>query len=592
MKSLLTLTLLITSIFTAAAAHDSRLGRHPDGSATLMVDGAPYIIIGGETGNSMASCPADVEAVMDDAVAHGYNTVLIPVAWELIEPRQGEFDFSSVDTILTSARDHGLKVVPLWFGAWKNSMSCYAPAWFKRDTARYPRAMTRDGKPLEIASAFSPAVYEADAKAFKALLRHIADADKDGTVIMLQIENEIGMLEDARDHSPLAQAEYDKGVPKALMSHLRKNKSTLHPTLLDKWRDAGMKSSGSWSEVFGDDIYTDELFQAYNYALYVEGLAREARKVFPDMPLYVNAAMNSRGRKPGQYPSGGPLAHLKDIWHAAMPTVDILAPDLYDGNVTAWFSAYALPDNPLFVPEIKATRANAAQAYYVVGEHGAVGLSPFAYNLRPQGEFAYQREGNTRLQSLTPLLGKDSKDKTHGLYFTPDSTTRTIIDDGVRIKASHYFTLPWDPRATDGSVWPETGGLIIRLSPMDYIVAGSGIVLTFDPAGNTPDSAPAPTLGEDGFVLTGVNDGQAPSPKPSTPSTAKDTPSTPSTPSTPLTPSTAKRLGLASVEEVAVNPDGSLTRIRTFNGDETHQGRHVRIGVDEFKILHVMLYPY
>lgn len=581
MKSLLALTLLITSVFTAAAAHDSRLERHADGSATLMVGGKPYIIIGGETGNSMASCAADVETVMSDAVAHGYNTVLIPVAWELIEPRQDEFDFSSVDLILSSAREHGLKVVPLWFGAWKNSMSCYAPAWFKRDTARYPRAMTRTGKPLEIASAFSPEVYEADAKAFKALLRHIADTDKEGTVIMLQIENEIGMLEDARDHSPLAQAEYDKGVPKALMSHLKKHKSSLHPTLLKKWRGAGMKSAGSWAEVFGDDIYTDELFQAYNYALYVEGLAREARKVFPRMPLYVNAAMNSRGREPGQYPSGGPLAHLKDIWHAAMPTVDILAPDLYDGDVTSWFSAYALPDNPLFVPEIKATQANAAQAFYVVGEHGAVGLSPFAYNLRPKGDVAYQREGNMRLQSLVPLLNGE----THGLYFTPDSTSRTIIDNGVRIKASHYFTLPWDPRATNGSVWPETGGLILRLAPMDYIVAGSGIVLTFDPAESGPE-ATTPALGEDGFVLTGGKSSQerkSTLSTPSTPSTAKDTPST---------PSTVKRIGLASVEEVTVNPDGSLSRVRTFNGDETHQGRHVRIGVDEFKILHVTLYPY
>lgn len=587
MKPLLTLLLFLSSILPASAAHDSRLERHADGSATLMVDGSPYIIIGGETGNSMASCRIDVDKVMLDAVAHGYNTVLIPMAWELIEPRQGEFDFSSVDTILDSARSHGLKVVPLWFGAWKNSMSCYAPAWFKRDTATYPRAMTRSGKSLEIASAFSPAVYEADAKAFRALLRHIADSDTDGTVIMLQIENEIGMLEDARDHSPLAQAEYDKGVPRALISYLKKHKSSLHPTLLKKWRDAGMKSSGSWAQVFGDDIYTNELFQAYNYALYVERLAREARAILPSMPLYVNAAMNSRGRQPGQYPSGGPLAHLKDIWHAGAPTVDLLAPDLYDGDITSWLASYALADNTLFVPEIKATPANAAQAYYAVGEHKAVGLSPFAYNLRPTADIAYQREGNQRLQSLAPLLATGKKrTQSWGLYFTPDSITRTIIGDGLRIKASHYFTLPWDPRATDGSTWPETGGLILRLAPMDYIIAGSGIVLTFDPADNSPE-ATTPALGEDGFVLTG-KDTPTPSSS-STPSTAKKQSLTPSTPST---SSTVKRTGLASVEEVSVNPDGSLTRVRTFNGDETHQGRHVRIGVDEFKILHVTLYPY
>lgn len=582
MKSIFILLLFLSSALSAAARHDSRLERHPDGSATLMVGDRPYIVIGGETGNSMASCPADIDRCMLDAREHGYNTVLIPMAWELIEPRQGQYDFSSVDTIIASARRHDLKIIPLWFGVWKNSMSCYTPAWFKRDTATYPRAVTRAGRPLEIASAFSPAVYEADARAFSALLRHIADTDTDGTVIMLQLENEIGMLEDARDHSALAQAEYDKGVPASLIRYLKKHQSSLHPTLLRKWRDAGMKTAGTWAQVFGDDIYTDELFQAYNYALYVERLAQEARKIFPTMPLYVNAAMNSRGRQPGQYPSGGPLAHLKDIWHAGAPTVDILAPDLYDGDITSWFASYALPDNPLFIPEIKATPANAAQAFYAVGHHHAIGLSPFAYNLRPTPARDYQCEGNTLLNTLTPLLypAKTSLDKckrgsakntppfTEGFYFTPDSTSTTLVNDGLSIRASHYFTLPWDPRATDGTPWPETGGLIIRLAPMDYIVAGSGIVLTFDNA-DSSTTATSPQLGEDGFLLTGTS------------ATPSDTPA-----------SSTKRIGLASVEEVSVNPDGTLTRIRTLNGDETHQGRHVRIGVDEFKILHVTLYPY
>lgn len=584
MKPIITLLLLLATVIPAWSRSESRLVRHADGRATVMVDGSPYLIIGGETGNSKASCPADVEEVMDKAVAHGYNTVLIPVAWELIEPAKGQFDFSSVDTILASARRHGLKVVPLWFGAWKNSMSCYAPAWLKRDTKTYPRAMTSAGKPLEIASAFSPAVYEADAAAFKALLRHIADTDNDGTVIMLQIENEIGMLEDARDYSPLAQAEYDKGVPAELVNYLKKHKKSLHPSLLAKWRDAGMKTSGPWAEMLGDDIYTDEIFQAYAYALYVERLAQEARKIFPTMPLYVNAAMNSRGRVPGQYPSAGPLAHLKDIWHAGAPTVDILAPDLYDSGYVDWTAAYALPDNPLFIPEIRASRANPAQALYAVGEHGAVGLSPFAYNLRPGGEVAYQRQGNELLKSLSPLLFKTSADgcsrvATSGLYFDADSTTRTLTDGNLSIKASHYFTLPWDSRATDGSVWPATGGLILRLAPDDYIIAGTGIVLTFAPAqeGKVAAQGNEPVLGEDGFLLTG-NGGAVGGKQ--------------SAASHPAKASRVKRIGLASVEEVEVGEDGSLRRIRTFNGDETHQGRHVRIGVDDFKVLRVRLYEY
>lgn len=41
-------------------------------------------------------------------------------------------------------------------------MSCYAPLWFKENTRKYPRAMTRRGKPLEIASAFSDNILQAD----------------------------------------------------------------------------------------------------------------------------------------------------------------------------------------------------------------------------------------------------------------------------------------------------------------------------------------------------------------------------------------------------------------------------------------------
>lgn len=86
----------------------------------------------------------------------------------------------------------------------ENSMSCYAPEWLLRDSKRFPRARTEEGKPLEIASAFSSEVLKADNRAFEKFVRHINEVDYDDTVLMFQIENEIGMLENARDHSALA----------------------------------------------------------------------------------------------------------------------------------------------------------------------------------------------------------------------------------------------------------------------------------------------------------------------------------------------------------------------------------------------------
>ena len=262
---------------------------------------AQSFILGAELSNSAATSIADIDSVIPKVARAGINTVLVPAQWDLIEPREGVFDFSTIDETIRVARREKLKVILLWFGAWKNSMSCYAPLWFKQDK-RFPRAMTAEGKPLEIATAFSEAVFQADNKAFMALIHHLKAVDTDRTVLMIQVENEIGMLESARDHSPLANREYDKGA----------------------WRKE-LKSIGFTAE----NEYEDEAFQAIYYAKYVERLAVNAKKVI-DLPLFVNAAMNSRGRKPGEYPSAGPLAHLKTIWKKFAPHIDLMAPDIYD----------------------------------------------------------------------------------------------------------------------------------------------------------------------------------------------------------------------------------------------------------------------
>lgn len=171
-----------------------------------------YLILGGELGNSSASSKEDIQTIFPKLKEMGLNTVLMPVYWELIEPSEGKFDFSLIDEAITTAKENDLKIIPLWFGAWKNSMSCYAPSWVKTDSKRFPRAITEQGKPLEILSAFSDEVLQADLKAFNALLDHLKTHDKDKTIAMIQIENEIGMLESARDHSSLADRAYSKGV--------------------------------------------------------------------------------------------------------------------------------------------------------------------------------------------------------------------------------------------------------------------------------------------------------------------------------------------------------------------------------------------
>ncbi len=520
-------------------------------------------ILGGELSNSAATSVSDIEKVLPRMKTLGLNTVLVPVYWEFLEPVEGQMDFTLVDRTIDVARQQGLKIVPLWFGAWKNSMSCYAPAWFKLDVKRFPRAVTAEGKPLEIASCFSDHVLQADLKAFSALMQHIAEKDpRRDVVIMIQIENEIGMLESARDHSPLAEKAYKQPVPQALLKAL------------------SIKRQGTWAEVFGTDDYADEKFMAWHYACYVEHLAQAARRIH-DMPLYVNAAMNSRGRKPGEYPSAGPLAHLADIWKAGAPDIDILAPDIYDTGFKSWASQYAMPSRPqdggkvknrLFIPESRCCANSGVRALYAFGEHQALGFSPFAIDQASPKETGSVTQAYHLLREIFSLTSHHSPLATQswGLLFDQEDRERIIDDNGVLITCRHYFTLPWDARATDGSTWPEGGAMLIRLGKYDYLLAGSGVVIDFKTR-TEKQQEQQKELGEDGFAEAGGNRSGF---------------------TVPGSQFSGSRLGLLSVDEVDVDHQGQMHFLRRHNGDQSHQGRHARISVGEWKMLHIQLYEY
>lgn len=525
------------------------------GTATqLVVNGKPMLLLAGELSNSAATSPADIRTALKTMKRSGVNSVFVPAYWEFIEPTEGKYDFALVDSVISNARKNDLKIIFLWFGAWKNSMSCYAPLWVKENTKRFPRSLTEKGKPLEICTSFSDNLLQADKRAFCELMKHIKATDsQENTVVMMQVENEIGMLESARDHSALAQKAYNQTVPSELSKALKLNKK------------------GTWAQVFGTDLYADEKFQAYYYAKYVEQLAAAGKAIY-NIPMYVNAAMNSRNRKPGEYPSAGPLAHLINIWKCAAPSIDIYAPDIYDTGFKEWVGKYKRTDNPFFTPEVKCDENSGMKAYYTFGETDAISFSPFALDQATLKVRKSIKSSYSLLSKLSPILLKhQGRGDNWGLLFDQENKERIIEDGGITMTCRHFFTLPWDPRATNGSKWPEGGGIVLKLAKNEYLIAGNGIVVVFQ-SKTEKQQAEEKKLGEDGFIDNG---NQTKNEKKSSNDLFK-----------------GKRIGIGYVDQVDVDPKGKIQFIRRDNGDQDHQGRHARISCGENKILHVKLYEY
>jgi beta-galactosidase GanA len=359
---------------TTAASEIPHLRKQ--GTATqLIVDGKPFLVLAGELTNNSATSIEYMKPIWPKLVEAKLNTVLATVAWNQIEPEEGKFDFSVPDGVIRDARSHNLRLVLLWFASWKNSLSSYPPDWVKKDFERFPRAQITGGKSIELLSPLSDANRDADARAFAALMRHVKAVDgQRHTVIMIQVENEVGMHGDSRDRSPAADKAFASPVPKELMDYLQKRKDTLVPEFRQVWEAAGFKTSGTWEEVFGKGAVTDGIFMAWNYARYIGRVAEAGKAEYP-IPMYVNAALYGIGRGTQPLPSGGrPWDLVMDVWKAGGPQIDMLSPDAYsDRDFVAFCAKYTQSGNPLFIPENMGGADGAARVLYAFGRHDAIG---------------------------------------------------------------------------------------------------------------------------------------------------------------------------------------------------------------------------
>ncbi|MEJ2402615.1 MAG: DUF5597 domain-containing protein [Xanthomonadales bacterium] len=117
-----------------------------------------------------------------------------------------------------------------------------------------------------------------------------------------------------------------------------------------------------------------------------------------------------------------------------------------------------------------------------------------------------------------------------------DPETLLRMGDWV-LTCRHDYTLGWSPEAANED-WPQTAAIIVRAESDSFYFAGTGVVITVAPADDE-----------------------------------------------------SLKAGILHAEEGRFE-DGAWHRGRVLNGDQTHQGRHLRIPGGDFRIQRFSLYEY
>lgn len=501
---------------------------YANGSGQLLVGGRPYLILGGELGNSSAGTAAQADVILPKLAQMHLNTVLMPVAWNEIESTEGTFDFQVVDHWIEVAREQHLHLVLLWFGSWKNSESSYAPLWVKENPKRFPRAMAADGMPLEILSTLGAETEDADGLAFGALMRHVREIDQtQQTVLMVQVENEVGYLGYGRDRSQAANELFSASVPEELMRKLEANRGAFSDELRAHFDPQGK----TWRGVFGDSA--DEVFMAWSYARYIEHVAEEGKRAYA-LPMYVNCQLPAPDERAGEYPSGGPHPAFQEVYRVMAPSLDFYAPDIYWPNFEYWVNRFRAEGNAVFVPEARMD-AGPYNAFYAYGEAHAFGFSPFGVDSVTGDAESGVSGAYAVLSSLSDrILAAQADGKIRGMVLNEKSprSTQTVALGGYLFDAT--LARSWPAKtllSRDGAM------IVIEAAPNEFYIAGNGLYVSF---ARDPD----------------VDDAVS---------------------------------GIGSIDEVRRDGD-KWAAVRRLNGDQSNQGRELLMDAHDFHVYRVVLY--
>lgn len=506
-----------------------------NGCGRLFVHGKPFLILGGELGNSSAGTADEADSILPELAKMHFNTVLMPVAWQEIEPEEGHFDFSILDHWISVARQQRMHLVLLWFGSWKNAFSNYAPVWVRSDTLRFPRAISADGLPLEILSTLGEETVRCDAKAFSSLMRHLRETDAEQeTVLMVQVENEIGYLGRGRDRSRAANKLFQGSVAADLRRGLDARRMKMSSELTAHFNSAGQ----TWSEMFGEAAA--EVFMAWHYALFINKVAMQGKKEYL-LPMYVNAQLPSPFERAGEYPSGGPHPYYQDVYRVGAPSIDFYSPDIYWPNFEYWVQRYQTAGNPVFVPEAR-LESSPYNALYVYGEARGFGFSPFGVDSLGRSESSLGSHPAIAdvyklLDQLSgEILDAQVKNQIRALVLHASSPrpTQTVSLGGYLFQAGLSRSWPARNLLTDDGAM-----LVLQMKPDEFYVLGSGLTVDFFRDPDTDD----------------------------------------------------RLAGIAKIEQLS-NIEGHWVTSRELTGDQTNQGRQLSMSPHDVHVYRVALYSY
>jgi len=86
---------------------------------------------------------------------------------------------------------------------------------------------------------------------------------------------------------------------------------------------------GEWRKRYAERA--NEAFSANCIARYMDCLTESVKKVYP-LPVYINCWLSFKNSNhvPGKnYPSGGPVERVLDVYRDAIQHIDFIAPDIY-----------------------------------------------------------------------------------------------------------------------------------------------------------------------------------------------------------------------------------------------------------------------